>query len=194
MKKQYILIGLAALLLLPVGGSAAIYAKTLTGITEVGNNSGFSNSAFEDMLRSVGWTTNESWCMFFAKAVYLKAFPSLADQIHRMSGSTQGTYDLVASGALKDFEISQRPHRGDIAIWTHINNPSQGHAGIVLHHALGVMRTVEGNASGAIGFAGDGDVVGRYDRPSAIGSIPKNTTLKLKGFIHRKSWLDRLIS
>ena len=45
------------------------------GIEEVGNDAGFSNKVFEQMMRDVGWKDGEAWCSYFAKVVYLYSLP-----------------------------------------------------------------------------------------------------------------------
>jgi hypothetical protein len=43
-------------------------------VIENTKNAGFVNRNFEKMMRSVGWKTNDAWCMYYCKLVYLTLY------------------------------------------------------------------------------------------------------------------------
>jgi hypothetical protein len=158
------------------------------GVKEVGNNNGFANSQFQQMLQEAGWQNTEQWCMYFVKAVHMDTFKNEKDTIKSIfSGSTQqsfnnanndqtGTYITLTSG---------RPNVGDIAIWQKTNDPSRGHAGVVIEVGDSTFTTIEGNTSDT--NIADGDLVAKKVRPLAYGVPLPNSTLKLRGFIRKRN-------
>jgi hypothetical protein len=169
-------------------------AKSFKGVEEIGSNREFSNKTLEDMLRESGWKSGEAWCMYYAKAIYKKALPKLSDKIQKeLTGSTQGTWNKIKNGESEIFEAvtSGRPRVGDIAIWRRINDPSKGHAGIVIRpnsakYSNG-YTTVEGNTNYEPSFQGEGDLVDVLQHELKYGQ-PNETYkgLKLLGFIRLK--------
>ena len=88
------------------------------------------------MLKDSGWKSGEAWCMYYAKSIYKKALPKLADQIQKeLSGSTQGTWNKINSGDSELFKTvtSGKPKVGDIVIWRRLNDSSKGHAQLKKH-------------------------------------------------------------
>lgn len=152
---------------------------------EIGNNQGFASAAFEQMLRDVGWLGGEAWCMYFVKAVYLQAFIRRAAAIKRiLTGSTQQTWqNAIDDPSVFKVITDGRPQTGDIAIWQNINNPSTGHAGIVLKRISGDnYSTVEGNSG--LGGTSEGQGVTKGNRVMIPGAIEGH--LKLLGFLRLK--------
>ncbi len=192
MKKGYIIyVGslvllTGALLLISWRRKAGIFASSFLGIQEIGDNAGFANAAFEQMMKDVGWLGGEAWCMFFAKAVYLDSFPKKADQIKKvLTGSTQGSW-AAAQQHPELFTVIQdgRPKPGDIIIWKSTKDPSKGHAGIVLKKDSGdYYNTVEGNSG--LGGTREGQGVTKGHRLLVPGTV--EGSLKLLGFIRMKS-------
>lgn len=153
---------------------------------EIGDNAGFSNAAFQEMMQSVGWQGGEAWCMFFAKAIYQKAFPKKRMDITRiLSGSTQTTWkNALANQDIFKVITDGKPQKGDIIIWQDISNPASGHAGIVYKKQSGdVWYTIEGNTSLAQAQSGQG--VNKKTRNLAPGAVEGN--LKLLGFLRLKT-------
>lgn len=193
------------LVTLPIVASLAIFlnyrrrkikriAKSFQGVEEIGDNKSFTNKVLEDMLKEAGWKSGEAWCMYYAKAIYLKAFPKLESQIKKdLSGSTQGTWNNIANGNSSIFEIvtSGKPRVGDIAIWQRTNDASKGHAGIVvkpksMKYSNG-YTTIEGNTNYDPSFQGEGDLVDKVQHELKY-NLPNETYkgLKLRGFIRLK--------
>lgn len=189
MKKfvPYIIGGIALI----VGGTAliawrkraAIIAYSFINEKEIGNNQGFANAAFEEMMKSVGWRGGEAWCMYFDKYVYLQAFPKRSAAINKvLTGSSQQSWkNALANPDLFKVIISGSPQTGDIAIWQNINDPLTGHAAIVLKKSS-PGNTVEGNSGQGGTSEGQGVTVGT--RTLVPGTVQGN--LKLLGFIRLK--------
>jgi hypothetical protein len=132
--------------------------------------------------------------MYYAKAIYKKALPKLADQIQKdLSGSTQGTWNKINSGGSEIFKTvtSGKPKVGDIVIWRRLNDSSKGHAGIVTRPNSSMFpngfTTVEGNTNYDPSFQGEGDLVDTLQHELKYNQ-PNDTykSLKLLGFIRLK--------
>lgn len=194
MKKKYI-IYLSAVALVTVGiiligwrRRAANIAASFIDEAEIGNNAGFSDAAFQQMMQDVGWLGGEAWCMYFAKAVYLKAFPKRADDINRiLNGSTQQSWkNAIANPDVFKVITDGKPQKGDIAIYQSTGNPSTGHAALVYQKDSGdTWYTVEGNS----GFGGtrEGQGVTKGDRLLVPGTVDGD--LKLLGFMRMRAQL-----
>lgn len=164
---------------------AANVAAEYINQQEIGNNQGFASKAFESMMRSVGWKGGEAWCMYFAKHVYMNAFPKKAAIIEKiLTGSTQGSWKAAKENPDVFRVITEgSPRVGDIAIWQSVSNPSLGHAAIVYRkQGADSWELVEGNSS----FEGarDGQGVVKTERDLIIGSVTGG--LKLLGYIRIK--------
>ncbi len=163
------------------------------GIEEVGNDAGFSNKVFEQMMRDVGWKDGEAWCSYFAKVVYLYSLPKLADDINNwFSGSSQATFENVKNGKSQEFELitSGRPKKGDVVVWQRINSPSKGHVGIVIKTYIDSptkFDAIEGNTNYDPDFVGEAQLVDIVPHDTIIGQ-PDSAypSLKLRGFIRLK--------
>lgn len=169
-------------------------AKSFQGVEEIGNNQSFSNEVLQNMLKEAGWKSGEAWCMYYAKAIYQRALPRLADQIQKdLSGSTQGTWNKIKNGDSEIFETitSGKPRVGDIVIWRRLNDSSKGHAAIVIKPNSSKYpngyTTVEGNTNYDPSFQGEGDLVDVLQHELKYGE-PNETYkgLKLLGFIRLK--------
>lgn len=162
-------------------------AKFFEDIKEIGDNQSFGDAAFEQMMRSVGWTSGEQWCMYFAIAVYTKALPKQKEKIEKLSGSTQSSWNKVKNGEVPDFIVvtSGRPRRGDIAIWQNYANPAKGHAGIVIKSTSrkfpSGFTTIEGNVNVIDGV---GQAVQKKEHNLDYGQKSiTHPAKKLRGFI-----------
>lgn len=128
------------------------------------NNSGFLNAQLEKDMRSVGWTTGASWCVYFTKLMWKKGlsikFPKhwkLAEKL--IVGNSQDTWDNFQKDTSGKFELSKNPKAGSIAIWQDYENNigiRSGHAGIVEKYSSTNFNTIEGNTNNAGGSNGDG--------------------------------------
>jgi hypothetical protein len=169
-------------------------AKSFKGVEEIGDNQSFSNETLQKMLKEAGWKSGEAWCMYYAKAIYQKALPRLADKIQKeLTGSTQGTWNKINSGDSEIFETitSGKPRVGDIVIWKRLSDGSKGHAAIVTKPRSNKYpngyTTIEGNTNYDPSFQGEGDLVDSLEHELKYGEA--NDTykgLKLLGFIRLK--------
>lgn len=167
-------------------------AKLFKGIEEVGTNAGFDNETFEKMMREVGWSGGDQWCMFFAKNVYVHSLPKLAKDFQKnLSGSTQGSFSNIEKGASPYLEVIKEgsPKVGDIVIWQRKNDSSKGHAGIVIKVKDGGKKfdAIEGNTNYDPEFMGEGQLVDIVPHETNYGegdSVYKS--LRLRGFIRLK--------
>lgn len=174
-------------LLLTYRVRAAYYASKWVGITEEGANQGFSNKAFQQMMKDIGWRGGEQWCMYFAKLVHVNTFPKEADKIRKiLVGNTQNSFKNALNDKTGTYKVitSGRPQRGDIVIWQRTNDTSKGHAGVVVGFKGDKMITVEGNTN--LAGAAEGDAVLKKERPMEIGKTIPNSTLRLRGFIRKR--------
>lgn len=167
---------------------ASNLAARFLDISEVGTNAGFSNATFQDMMVKVGWKGGEAWCMYFDKAIYLKAFPHKADSIDRvLTGSSQ----LSWQNAINNPDVFKvitdgKPQRGDIIIWQNVNDPSTGHAGIAFKKQSGdIWYTIEGNTN--LQKAREGQGVMKQVRTLVPGTM--EGSLKLRGFLRLRTTL-----
>lgn len=165
-------------------------AKFFEDIEEVGNNRSFGNATFEKMMRSVGWSSGDAWCMYFAIAVYDKVLPKQKDKLDKLSGSTQRSWQKVKNGEVPDFiaVTSGKPRKGDIVIWQNLDNSSKGHAGIVIKTTSKEFKngftTIEGNTNVNSDFYGSGQSVRKAEHNLDYGQKSKTyPTKKLLGFI-----------
>lgn len=192
MKKKYLIYSLVATLVLTSTialvawrRKAATIAAAFINEMEIGNNSGFADAAFQQMMTDVGWLGGEAWCMYFDKAVYIQAFPKKADIIRQyFTGSTQQTWKN-AQAHPEYFKVitDGLPQVGDIIIWQNIKNPSTGHAGIALKKDQNkYYYTVEGNSG--LGGTSEGQGVTTQHRLLIPGTV--EGSLKLLGFIRMK--------
>lgn len=189
--RKYIYITVGALAVLgflfyPRRAKAASYAKRWVGVSEYGFNAAFSNKVFEDMMRDMGWKGGEAWCMYFAKAVHYNSFKKDAQKIDKiLTGSTQGSFVNASKDTTKTYKVvtSGRPRLGDIAIWQRVDNPSKGHAAVVIKPKGATFMTVEGNTNA--GGSSEGDKVLIKERPLKYGEQLPNSSLKLRGFIRK---------
>lgn len=169
-------------------------AKSFEGVQEIGNNQGFADETLQKMIQESGWKGGEPWCMYYAKAIYMKALPKLSDKIQKeLSGSTQGTWNKIKKGDSTLFETitDGKPKKGDIAIWRRVNDASKGHAGIVIKSSSNRFpngfTTVEGNTNYDPSFQGEGDLVDSLQHPLKYNQTSETyKNLKLLGFIRLK--------
>jgi len=153
MKKNalYIVVGVVAIAALVSFGSNAKkiirVAKAFLGNKEIKANKGFNRESFTTQMRNAGWWVGAPWCMFFAKLVYMKSYTGQRLEAVKkyFTGSTISTYNNVAIGLAKPFEISKKAKPGAIVIWEGINDKTKGHAGIVIYASGNNFTTIEGN-------------------------------------------------
>jgi hypothetical protein len=161
---------------------AANVALAFINQMEIGKNQGFANQVFEQMMKDVGWRGGEAWCMYFAKAVWIKAFPKKAELIKKyLTGSTQQSWkNALAHPEIFKVITDGHPMPGDIVIWQNVVNPTLGHAGIEEKRVrTDYYKTIEGNTNQAGVREGDGVLVN--ERRLIPGYV--DGSLKVLGFI-----------
>lgn len=174
----------AAVVLLTWRVKAARVAIDFIGVREIGDNQGWSNKVFEQMMKTVGWKSGEAWCMYLVKAVYMSAFPKRAGKINKvLSGSTQGSWKAAKESDVFKVITTGQPNPGDIVIWQDVRNPSLGHAGIADRRKSGVdWYIIEGNTS--LSGVREGQGVMNQVRIMEPGVVQGN--LKLLGYLRIK--------
>jgi len=167
----------------------ANYAVQWVGTKEVGKNNGFANELFENMMKTVGWSNSDQWCMYFSKMIHYNTFPNDRANINKvLSGSTQASFVKASNDKTNTYTtITENPQVGDIIIFQRKSSPATGHAGVVVKvNNNNTVDTIEGNTSDK--NISDGDLVARKTRTSVIGkSIGGN--LVVRGFIRKKNLL-----
>ena len=163
------------------------FAGQWVGVKEIGDNVGFANAKFEQMLKESGWRSAEQWCMYFAKAIHLEALknnPSEQSKVKKiLSGSTQLSYASAKSDKTNTYTTSDTPKVGDIVIFQNKTTPSKGHAGIVTKVNLNnTIDTIEGNTSDK--NISNGDLVAKKNRTSIVGKSIGGD-LVVKGYIRK---------
>lgn len=203
MKKKFTLplIGLGALILFSAFrkkgmgnvGSAQEKIRKLAllyeGISEIGDNQGFTDAAFTEMMKKAGWRSSEEWCMYYAKAIYIYALPELIEDFNQsLSGSTQSSFKNVQNGKSRHLKVvtSGPVLVGDIMILQNKSNPSKGHAGIVIatDNANKKYTTIEGNVNYNPEHSGENELVDRVPHVVNYGQTDSAFSSKiLRGFI-----------
>lgn len=156
-------------------------SKAFIGQQEKSGNSGFQNAEMEKLMREVGWSPGDAWCVYFAKLIWFMSAPNfLKPKIkQKIVGSSQTTWANVSKDPA--FQVSNVPIPGDMVIWqTYTNGMSQwtGHAGIVTKVHSDSFETIEGNTN-TIGSS-EGFEVANKTRTYNFG---ENNGLRLKGFV-----------
>lgn len=136
-------------------------AKTYIGEKEKPNNGGFFNPELQDIMTKAGHNKGESWCCYFAEAMFVKAADEDEGKVAALrslfSGSCLTTWkNFVKEGT---FPTSQTPTPGALVLFQKYNNkiPTwQGHAAIVSElRPGGQFQTVEGNTNSTGSREGD---------------------------------------
>jgi len=157
-------------------------ARKYIGQEELPNNSGFRNSWFQNWMIKIGWLKNQSWCAYFAKAVWYDAFlssdPVGAKLILKYAnGSSLNTYFNFQKS--KEFHVQTNPVVGALVIFRE-GNSSSGHEGIVTTFDDVGFNFVSGNTSKAGSREGT-TVLEKYRKLN----LPFNPNgLNLTGFVN----------
>lgn len=182
-----------------VQGILGQVARSWEGQKEISGNQGFVDADFEEKMEDVGWRTGQAWCAYFAELVWKQGYRGIAtalsdegsaealaiiNQLSKLfSGSAVATLrNFTKSG---DFEVSEKPVEGAIAIWqSHRNGKASwtGHAGVVIGAHEHYFVTIEGNTNSQGGR--EGVEVARKVRKFRWTT---QNGLRLKGFIHPKA-------
>lgn len=163
------------------------FAKKWVGVKTDKGNVKFTNAEMERLMKQIGWSKYDQWCMDFVKMVYYNAYkgnPEMQKIIQdTFNYSSQLSYEAVNNGKNLPFEVSTSAAVGDILIFQRKSNKTQGHAGIITKVKDGkYVETIEGNTGSN---QGNGHWVMNKTRPYTIGSSI-GSGLYVRGIIHRK--------
>ncbi len=160
-------------------------AKSFVGLTEVGNNAGFSNPAFRREMMLSGFLAGMPWCSLLCETIFRKTLLAEGRKVKweliepLFSASAVETLNRFAK---KGYTIRQTPKVGDLVVWRFGPGP-KGHIGIVIELGTGKkFTTVEGNTSGKVADRDGGGVwikPREYGKP--VSSNPK--AFNLIGFV-----------
>lgn len=160
-------------------------AKSYIGEQEILGNKGFKDRGFQAAMSAAGWYMDASWCMFFAKMVWMQTY--LGSLPYRkidakFTGSALGTYYNIAHDGT--FQISLTPVPGAIVIFKEGTDPAkhEGHAGIVTERMGNQFKSIEGNTNaGADPNIREGYIVA--EKIHILNQPPNSHGLNLVGFI-----------
>ena len=156
-------------------------ARKYIGQTEKPQNSGFSDSIFEDRMEQVGFQKGFAWCALFTELVFKEAIPERFDELDKLfSASTVLTFRNFRDAA---YMVSQVPRIDHLVIWQTMKEGkamATGHAGIVSEvTSTWEFKSIEGNTSDA--KSREGYIVAEHSR-KVFASVANG--LKILGFIH----------
>lgn len=157
-------------------------AEYYSGRTEIPNNAGFQDSAFQKEMASMGWLKGYAWCAYFTKLIYTKAYKNntkVSAYIKSyFNGGALSTFNNAKAGNV--FKTSDKPAIGAIAVWQH-GSGSAGHVGIVKSFDLqkNIMYCIEGNTNASGSREGDQVAI----KARTIVRERSANGLNLKGFI-----------
>lgn len=125
-------------------------AESFIGIHEKGgNNRGFNNSYFQNLMSSVGWKPGYQWCAFFVKAVFKEC--GIPHTISGWSPTAYNKKDVIFTNG----RFYQKHNPGDVLVMTlsydKFKRSSRykaiGHTGIVELVGKYSVQTIEGNTN-----------------------------------------------
>ena|SRR5688572_6160536 len=169
-------------------------ARQFIGEKEKPNNGGFYNPELQAMMTAAGHKKGESWCCYFAEAVFVKAYPDKEKELRRFfSGSCVQTFRNFRDGVkVKDGKggiklitwphgISEKPLVNSLVLWQRYKdgNPTGlGHAGIVTEKVTEtIFKDVEGNTNR------DGSREGEVVFPKTRSTAWNENGLNVMGFV-----------
>lgn len=132
------------------GYCVKITAESFIGVHEKGgNNKGFSNRRFQNLMYDVGWRPGYAWCAFFVKVILNECGVP-----HTISGWSPTAYnkkDVIFT----DGKFLQKHNPGDVLVMTlsydKFKRTSRykaiGHTGVVELVGKYSVQTIEGNTN-----------------------------------------------
>jgi hypothetical protein len=162
-------------------------AKRYVGKKEISGNKGWTDKEFQKEMKAMGWQYGQPWCMYLVKLIWRKAYqelyPDNAAIIAIINVNiTGGSLDTAARvRKWKDFEFSQKPQVGAIAIWQKTSNTGHGAVVIGCPTNSRFIDTVEGNTNTAGGRDGDSSMIKKRD-------LEMKSSLHLLGFVIPKEF------
>jgi hypothetical protein len=159
-------------------------AESFIGQKEIPDNQGFTDPAFQKLMKRTGWRKPLAWCAYFVKACMITAKDAGITFVDMVSPSAVSTFNAYKRAGRVYFN---NPLPGDLAVWQKYANgkPTQfGHIAIitgprpVVGSTVGLFPTVDGNTDEA--GTREGDCVARKERPLTF--VKRTNGLVLLGF------------
>jgi len=168
---------------LEVTGFASQLEKKVKGRANVG----FVDSAFEAMMKAVGWQSSQAWCAYYVKLVLMQLFSFDKEWLSKNIGggamqNFENVKNLNKKGDKKYIAFtSGKLQVGDIFCQGVVGN---GHTGIIvqiLDEETNYCETIEGNTDST--KTGEGDKVKKLKRYLTVGK--KSGSMTITGFFRR---------
>jgi hypothetical protein len=150
-------------------------------------NVGFVDSAFEAMMKSVGWQSSQAWCAFYVKLVLMQLFSFDKEWLSKNIGGSAlqnliNVQNLNKKGDKKYLAFTKgKLQVGDIFC---AKRTKGGHTGIIvqiLDEKTNYCETIEGNTDST--QTGEGDKVKKLKRYLTVGKASGSMTIV--GFYRR---------
>ena len=179
--------------------------KGYEGIKEVVSkvkNKGFTEGAWQSMMKGVGWQSGQAWCAYFVKLFMIQFYSFDREWIEKnITGSAVGNFNTVQA-------LNKKGDKRYITVTT--NSPQisdifcqgvvgKGHTGIVTeivnqedssNKIPSTIISIEGNTN--LSGSREGDRVLRLKRQMAVGFASKGSSKKLIGYIRRNFTQEEL--
>jgi hypothetical protein len=168
---------------LEVTGFASQLEKKVKGRANVG----FVDSAFEAMMKAVGWQSSQAWCAYYVKLVFIQLFSFDREWLSKNIGGSSlqnliNVQNLNKKGDKKYIAFtSGKLQVGDVFCAKRTNG---GHTGIIvqiLDEKTNYCETIEGNTDST--KTGEGDKVKKLKRYLTVGK--KSGSMTIVGFFRR---------
>jgi hypothetical protein len=168
---------------LEVKGFASQLEKKVKGRANVG----FVDSAFEAMMKAVGWQSSQAWCAYYVKLVLIQLFSFDREWLSKNIGGSSlqnliNVQNLNKKGDKRYIAFtSGKLQVGDIFCAKRIKG---GHTGIIvqiLDEKTNYCETIEGNTDST--KTGEGDKVKKLKRYLTVGK--KSGSMTIVGFFRR---------
>jgi len=150
-------------------------------------NVGFVDSAFEQMMKSVGWQSSQAWCGYYVKLVLMQLFSFDKEFLSKNIGggamqNLVNVQNLNKKGDKRYIAFTDgKLQVGDVFCGT---REKGGHTGIIvqiLDKETNYCETIEGNTNST--KSGEGDKVKKLKRYLIVGK--SSAGLTIKGFFRR---------
>jgi len=150
-------------------------------------NVGFVDSAFEAMMKAVGWQSSQAWCAYYVKLVLMQLFSFDKEWLSKNIGGSAlqnliNVQNLNKKGDKKYLAFtSGKLQVGDIFC---AKRTKGGHTGIIvqiLDEKTNYCETIEGNTDST--QSGEGDKVKKLKRYLTVGK--KSGSMTITGFFRR---------
>ena len=164
-------------------GFSSQLEKQVRGRTNVG----FVDTAFEQMMKSVGWQSSQAWCAYYVKLVLMQLFSFDKEWLSKNIGGSalQNFYNvqnLNKKGDSRYIAFTKgKLQVGDVFCGKRTNG---GHTGIIveiLDEQTNYCETIEGNTNS--NKSGEGDKVKKLKRYLTVGKA--SASLTIVGFFRR---------